>query len=125
MDVAGQSAQTFTPDELNAAIQAIGVTQDPTRGLIGTAVFDCLANPAPDVQVTVDVGEDAGVITYYGPSDRATMPTGYVFFYNVPDGERTVTAKPAALEGGVSSVVNVNVAKFTTTAVGMFPTPAR
>jgi hypothetical protein len=128
-DIVGQSAQTLTPEELDAATGTfIGVKQDPSLGLVGAAVFDCFANPAYDVRVTIDPnGPETS--TYYGPGDAgATLRpgdpgySGQVFLFNVPPGEHKVTARPLALEGGASSVVNIGVAAFTTTAVGMFPT---
>jgi hypothetical protein len=42
----------------------------------------------------------------------------------VPPGQYHLMAMPAGLDGGVSSIESVYVGSGTTTAVGMFPTPA-
>ncbi len=123
-NIAAQSAQTFTADEINGASAQLNITQDPSRGLIGAAVFDCLANPSSGAQVTLN-GADAAVTTFYDLGDAgSTSPLGLALFYNVPPGLYQVTARPGPLDGGASSVETVNVAPFTTTAVGMIPTPS-
>jgi hypothetical protein len=123
-NIAAQSAQVFKPDQLDATLHDImHVTLLPDSGLIGAAVFDCFDNATPGARVAIDTS-DPQVTVYYQASDAGVTPlNGYAFFANVPPGQYHLTAMPAGLDGGASSVESVYVGPDTTTAVGMFPTP--
>ncbi|MGO9834100.1 MAG: carboxypeptidase-like regulatory domain-containing protein [Polyangiaceae bacterium] len=79
---------------------AIGITQDPSRGMISAQVFDCDGNPAPNVKITTDIN-DPLVHETYGISgvttNTVTDSTGIVIFSNVPVGVATLIASPVAL----------------------------
>lgn len=126
-NLVAQSAQVFTPLELGAATGYLDETLLPGRGMLGASVFDCFDNPAGAARVSLNTSD------YYGPGDTGVMSggevttsttsTGWAFFFNVLPGIYQVTAMPASLDGGVSSIVNVGVIDGGTTAAGMFPTP--
>ena len=89
--------KSVTPMEFQAYQRGIGVTQDASHGYIGGIVKDCLGYPAPGVAVTVD-GDPTGVVRWYGAlstAATATDTTGVVGFFNVPPGNRVLTATPA------------------------------
>ncbi len=123
-NVAAQSVQVFTPDELQAAAAFVDAGLIPGRGFVGAAVFDCLANATPGAQVTLDPADPLVTTVYPGTgSGNATHGPGLEFLVNVSPGRYTVRAMPGPLDGGVSSVQTIRVDPDTTTAVGMFPTP--
>jgi hypothetical protein len=128
INVAAQSVQVFTPDQLQLAAGAVDAGVVPGRGFVGAAVFDCFANPTPNARVSIKSvsGTDPLVSTFYpgsGGNGEATTTVGLGLLLDVPPGLYTVSAMPGPLDGGVSSIQSIVVGPGITTAVGMFPTP--
>jgi hypothetical protein len=108
----------FTPAELQASLTATRITQDPSRGMIGVGISDCLGSTAAGVQMTFDVS-DPLIQTYYGAT---TEMAGVFAMFDVPPGYVNLTATPPALTTP-SSHVSVLVRAGTLTEVYMAPTP--
>jgi hypothetical protein len=104
---------------------AASVTQDPSRGIVGVTLPDCIGGSAPGVKVTTDP-DDPAVRVLYGTSfsaaETVSDPTGLAFLVNVSPGPLTLIATPTAI-GKPSSHITVNVAASTFTEVLMYPTP--
>jgi hypothetical protein len=131
----------YTPTEVSAALGAVGVTQDASRGEIAIRVLDCMGVLAPGVQVSLDKTDSQTLVLYNGltaaapatestgPDAGATNRTGTAWFFNVPlaavDSSYeyvTVTATPIGL-GRPSSRNGVPIHAGVDTEVGMLPTP--
>ncbi len=127
-----------TSDEFEALLAATGMTPDPSRAVISTRVYDCLGNPAPNVQVSIDplvvdsrtaviYGGSAGPLSLGDAGLAATDSTGIAYFVNVlaPDAGKLIvpaTATPLGL-GVVSSRELPFVQAGVNTQVEMPPTP--
>jgi hypothetical protein len=121
MDAYGLNITTIEDEQLAAAL---GVTVDATRGQVFVNVEDCLFNPAPGVQVTID-NQDPAIREFYGIGNlmpTATDRTGVAIFTNVPVGNVNLTATPVAI-GAPSSKVTVQVRAGWITGANLFPTP--
>lgn len=123
INVAAQSVQVFTPDQLQAGSGFLDAGLLPGRGFLGAAVFDCFANPTPGARVSIG-STDPLVTTFYpSGSNGATGALGLGLMLNVAPGMYQVSAMPGPLDGGASSIqTSVRVDPGVTTAVGMFPT---
>jgi hypothetical protein len=124
INVAAQSVQVFTPDQLQAGSGFADAGLLPGRGFLGAAVFDCFANPTPGARVSIG-SIDPLVTTFYpgSGSNGATANLGLGLMLNVAPGMYQVSAMPGPLGGDASSVQTVRVDQGVTTAAGMFPTP--
>ncbi len=113
----------YTPDELQGILASLNVTQDPNRGFVGVAVFDCDYNGAGGVQVTLDAADAAPqAYTPMGVETTTTDKQGLLLFPNVPVGTVHVTATPVAL-GKPSGSTTVMVRKGAITTALVAPTP--
>jgi hypothetical protein len=113
-----------TPSEYQLLAGALGVTIDPTRGLIFENVSDCMFNLAPGAKVAIDV-QDPAIREFYGqsnPTATETDATGLVLFSNVPPGPVNLTVTPVGL-GKPSSKVTVQVRAGWIAAGNLWPTP--
>jgi hypothetical protein len=116
--------ETITPDELQGRLTNQQVTQDPGRGILSVAVYDCDYNDAAAVQVTLDVA-DARTQAFTLPAGVETSTTdskGILLFTNVLVGTVHVTVTPLAI-GRASGSTKVDVRAGAVTGVLVAPTP--
>jgi hypothetical protein len=120
----------FTASNVLQDAKALGGTFDPTRGVIAAGIFDCLANPANGVYVSIDSNDpqvvlgapvavpDAGLTTLSGGFNTV----GHAVFFNVQAGSYVLTTRPPGFSQPIDQIT-VNVAPGTVTQVGVFPSP--
>jgi hypothetical protein len=121
----------FSPANVQVDTDGLGGTYDPKRGMIAAGIFDCLANPADGVYVTinsndpqvilavpVDAGPGAGLTTRSGGLNTV----GHAVFFNVAPGSYLLSATPPGF-GRAIDQVTVTVAASTVTQIGVFPSP--
>jgi hypothetical protein len=116
--------RSVTPMEFQAYQNSLGIMQDASLGYVSGIVKDCLGFPAPGVQVKVD-GDQTGIERWYGTlnlSATATDATGLVGFFNVPVGDRLLTATPIGLVRP-SSLFEVASQAGVITETQIYPTP--
>jgi hypothetical protein len=115
---------TLTPMGAEQLFAPFNVQLDDTnRGILSVAVYDCLGNLAPGVQILLSTAD--GMTRSFSPLGRETSVTdekGLLGFVNVPAGGVTVTATPLSL-GKVSSRFTSFVRVGATTSLQMMPTP--
>lgn len=121
----------FPESNIKQDVTALGGSYDPMRGTIAAGIFDCLANPADGVFVTldsndpkvvlavpVDAGSGAGLTTRSGGLNTV----GHAVFFNVAPGSYALSARPPGFTRPIDQIM-VNVAASTVTQVGVFPAP--
>jgi hypothetical protein len=127
----------FSPSNVQGFVNGLFMSShkmgqyDPTRGVIAAGIFDCFANPANGVLVSigsndplaaladpVDGGADAGLATLSGGGNT----NGHAVFFNLEAGSYVITATPPGLSTPVDQVT-VTVASGTVSQVGVFPSP--
>jgi hypothetical protein len=110
----------------------LGVTYDPSRGLIGAGVWDCLSAPGDGASVTLDGGDEGVVALGSVDAGPGALPTataggaagvGRAIFFNVPPGTVALTLTPPGFSSPVDRI-NVSVAASTLTVVGMYVSPS-
>jgi hypothetical protein len=123
------SAQVFsygnvlTPAEMQQQWAAVNVTQDPTRGVVGVAVYDCEFNSASRVRVTLSTADSqTRAFMPAGVESGITDQTGVLVFTNVPVGTFELTATPMAIRTP-STKVNATARAGGLTQVVVYPTP--
>jgi hypothetical protein len=121
----------FSETNMQQDVANLGGVYDPTRGMIAAGIFDCFANPANNVLVSidsndplavlaepVDAGADAGLATLSGGYNT----NGHAVFFNLAPRTYVLTATPPGLSKPVGQVT-VNVAPQTVSQCGLFPGP--
>jgi hypothetical protein len=115
--------------------QALGIALVPSNydrmGVnVGVKVFDCLSDPAQNVNVSISVspssaagGDDSGVGSEAGPWQADANANGSPSFGPAPPGVANLTATVPGV--GVVSQVTALVAPGMVTEVGMFPNSTR
>jgi hypothetical protein len=112
-----------TASELQGILAALNVMQDPARGIVSVATYDCHWASAAGVEVTLSSADalTRGFSTA-GAAATTTDQSGLIIFTNVPTGALQVTATPPGL-GKASSSVSATVRRGTITQVLAWPTP--
>ena len=118
----------FTTTYVEGLLQMVGVTQQPSLGILVVSVFDCQGQYAPGVVVTLDAMDAGAIHSCTGENlssaqmSTTTDNTGSIFCVNVPTGSIQLTATPIAL-GKPSSTVTAYVLGSAVTRVLLYPTP--
>jgi hypothetical protein len=121
----------FSATNIQQVVTSLGGNYDPTRGMIAAGIFDCFANPANNVLVSIDSNDPSAVLAQ--PADAgadaglATLSGGYntnghAVFFNLPPRTYVLTGTPPGFSKPVGQVT-VNVAPKTVSQCGLFPGP--
>jgi hypothetical protein len=113
---------------IDVVAQAVGITLDPTKGLVAATIFDCAGNPLGEAIVEIAGAENV----YYTEKDvvsktaRSTQAgngagAGLANGFNVTPGDVLVTAKAAG--GTVVAKGTVRVSPAAITRLYLSPTP--
>jgi hypothetical protein len=107
--------------EFDNLAKSLGVTQDPSRGVVYISPRDCRGYQAPGVAIEIS-SADGATMRFYNVTKTGTEAdsAGGAAFFNVPSGSADVTITPVAL-GKPAAKVSVSVNKGVLDTVAAMP----